>query len=75
QRIATPADLAGLTGVFYALAYAGFLAPTFISVIAASVPVTTILWVVTGLAFVSWALIVSASTRHLPVPAASGKRS
>jgi MFS family permease len=75
QRIATPADLAGLTGLFYALAYAGFLAPTFISVIAASVPVTTILWVVTGLAFVSWALIVSASTRHLPVPAASAKRS
>ncbi|HYZ52724.1 MAG TPA: MFS transporter, partial [Streptosporangiaceae bacterium] len=45
QRIATPADLAGLTGVFYALAYAGFLAPTVIAAIAASIPVTTILWV------------------------------
>ncbi|HYZ56026.1 MAG TPA: hypothetical protein VE733_21350, partial [Streptosporangiaceae bacterium] len=68
QRIATPADLAGLTGVFYALAYAGFLAPTVIAAIAASIPVTTILWVVVALAVASWVLILTASTRHLPEP-------
>ena len=31
QRIATPDDLAGLTGVFYALAYVGFLLPTLLA--------------------------------------------
>ncbi len=36
QRIATAADLAGLTGVYYALAYLGFLLPT---VLAALLPV------------------------------------
>jgi MFS family permease len=66
QRIATPADLAGLTGVFYALAYAGFLAPTVIAAIAATIPATTILWAVVVLAALSWTLIVTASTRHLP---------
>jgi predicted MFS family arabinose efflux permease len=65
QRIATPADLAGLTGVFYTLAYAGFLAPTVIAAIAASIPVTTILWVMVALAVASWVLILTASTRHL----------
>jgi MFS family permease len=66
QRIATAQDLAGLTGVFYALGYAGFLTPTVIAAIAASVPVITILWVVVGLAVVSWLLILTSSTRHLP---------
>lgn len=47
QRIATSGDLAALTGVFYAIAYAGFLAPILIAAIAASVPVTTILFTTT----------------------------
>jgi MFS family permease len=68
QRIATPADLAGLTGLFYTLAYAGFLAPMVIAAIASSIPVTTILWAVVALAVVSWLLILTASTRHLPEP-------
>ncbi|HSZ39003.1 MAG TPA: MFS transporter [Trebonia sp.] len=68
QRIATPADLAGLTGVFYALAYVGFLAPTAIAAIAGAVPVTTILWAVVALAVLSWVLILTASRRHLPAP-------
>lgn len=66
QRIAAPEDLAGLTGVFYALAYVGFLAPAVIAAVATSIAVTTILWVVTGLAVASWLLILAASTRHLP---------
>jgi MFS family permease len=66
QRIATPDDLAGLTGVFYALAYAGFLAPAVIAAIPASIAVTTILWAVAGLAVASCLLILTASTRHLP---------
>jgi MFS family permease len=71
QRIATAKDLAGLTGVFYTVAYAGFLTPAVIAAIADYVPVTTILWAVTGLAVVSWALILSASGKHLPAPDAS----
>ena len=66
QRIATSDDLAGLTGAFYALAYAGFLAPVVIAAVAASIAVTTILWVVAGLAVASCLLILTASTRHLP---------
>jgi hypothetical protein len=69
QRIATPEDLAGLTGVFYALAYAGFLAPTLIAAVAATVPVTTILWAAAALAVASWLFILAASTRHLPARA------
>jgi hypothetical protein len=40
QRIAGPADAAGLTGVFYAFAYAGFLAPTITA--ATTPPFTTV---------------------------------
>ncbi|MDN6374533.1 MAG: MFS transporter, partial [Brevibacterium aurantiacum] len=36
QAIAEPADLAGITGVYYSLAYSGFLLPT---VLAALLPV------------------------------------
>jgi MFS family permease len=68
QRIAGDRDLAGLTGVFYALAYAGFLASTVIAAAATSVSVTTILWIVVGLAVVSWAAVLPASRRHLPQP-------
>ncbi|NHI16533.1 MFS transporter [Microbacterium sp. CBS5P-1] len=38
QAIATPSDLAGLTGVYYALTYTGFLLPT---VLAALLPVAS----------------------------------
>ena len=64
QRIATPADLADLTGVFYAVAYVGFLVPTVIAAIAAAIPVTTILWAVVALAVLSWLLILNSSTKH-----------
>jgi hypothetical protein len=66
QAIAAPGDLAGLTGAFYALAYAGFLAPAVISALTSAVPAMVILWVITGLAVACWALILSASRRHLP---------
>jgi hypothetical protein len=72
QRIATPGDLASLTGVFYALAYAGFLASAVVAAVAAFVPVTVILWVITGLAVISWVLILTASASHLPAPGERG---
>jgi MFS family permease len=68
QRIAGDRDLAGLTGVFYALAYAGFLASTVIAAAATAVSVTTILWIVVGLAMISVAVVLPSSRRHLPRP-------
>jgi len=66
QRIASSHDLAGLTGTFYAVAYTGFLAPAAIAAIAGAVPVTVILWVVVGLALVSWVLVLVSSRKHIP---------
>lgn len=67
QRIAGPRDLAGLTGVFYAVAYAGFLAPAVIAAVANVVAVPVVLWVVVGLGVVSWLAILVSSRRHVPV--------
>ncbi|HEY0260763.1 MAG TPA: MFS transporter [Lacisediminihabitans sp.] len=66
QRIAGPRDLAGLTGVFYAVAYIGFLAPALIAAVVGVVPLATVLWVVVGLAVVSYALVGVSSRKHLP---------
>jgi MFS family permease len=69
QRIASSRDLAGLTGVFYAVAYAGFLAPTAIAAVATAVPVTTILWVIAAGGIVSWLVVLRSSRKHLPTEA------
>jgi MFS family permease len=66
QRIASSRDLAGLTGVFYAVAYAGFLAPAVIAAVAQVVALPVILAVVVGLALVSWAALLVSSRRHIP---------
>lgn len=66
QRIASSRDLAGLTGVFYAVAYAGFLAPAVIAAIAGVVALDVILWTVVGLALVSWVLVLVSSRKHIP---------
>ncbi|MDR6171231.1 MFS transporter [Curtobacterium sp. SORGH_AS_0776] len=66
QRIAGARDLAGLTGVFYAAAYAGFLAPAVIAAVANVVAVPTILWVVVGLGVLSWVAILVSSRKHIP---------
>jgi Na+/melibiose symporter-like transporter len=43
QRIAGPADLAGLTGLYYTLAYAGFLLPTVLALLSALLPYPVLL--------------------------------
>ncbi|MCU1528128.1 MAG: hypothetical protein JWP75_1891 [Frondihabitans sp.] len=70
QAIAGSRDLAGLTGVFYAVAYLGFLAPALIAAVSSFVPVVTILAVVIALALVSYLLVLVSSRKHLP-PSAS----
>jgi MFS family permease len=66
QRIADRRDLAGLTGVFYALAYAGFLAPTVISALARVLPVGPVLVAVVALAIGAGLVVQLSSRRHLP---------
>ncbi len=66
QRIAGPRDLAGLTGVFYAVAYAGFLAPAVIAAVAQVVALPVVLWVVVALGLVSWVAVLVSSRRHIP---------
>jgi hypothetical protein len=68
QRIAGPRDLAGLTGVFYALAYTGFLLPVLIAALAVHVPVPVILWVLAGLAALTGVALAVSSRKHLPNP-------
>ena len=53
QKIAPPRDLAGLTGIFYALTYVGFLFPTVIAALLPVMPYSTTLLVFAGLALVS----------------------
>ncbi|ROP64053.1 MFS transporter [Curtobacterium sp. PhB115] len=66
QRIAGSRDLAGLTGVFYAAAYAGFLAPAVIAAVASVVALPVILWVVVGLGVASWGAVLVSSRRYIP---------
>ena len=66
QRIAEPADLAGLTGVYYAVAYSGFLLPTVLAALAAVVSYPVMLLVLAGIAAGCLALVASRSRHHLP---------
>lgn len=66
QRIASPRDLAGLTGVFYAVAYAGFLAPTLLAAITPPFTTVLLLMAVAVLAVVSVVVVLVSSRRHLP---------
>ncbi|ROP65710.1 MFS transporter [Curtobacterium sp. ZW137] len=66
QRIAGPRDLAGLTGVFYAAAYAGFLAPAVIAAVAGVVALPVVLAVIVALGLVSWGGVLVSSRRHIP---------
>ncbi|OAV61855.1 MFS transporter [Enteractinococcus helveticum] len=53
QKIAPPRDLAGLTGIFYALTYVGFLFPTVIAALLPVMPYSTTLLIFAGLALIS----------------------
>lgn len=66
QRAADPNELGTLTGFFYTLAYAGFLAPTLIAFLAQWIGN---LWIMTGtivLCVISLGLIALNSRKHLP---------
>jgi MFS family permease len=62
QRLADPVELARTTGIFYALAYIGFLAPMLIAI---SGQTTAALWCLTALAGGCGLFVVAASVRPL----------
>lgn len=66
QRIAGARDLAGLTGVFYAVAYVGFLAPLLIAALNPVAPVAVIIAGLVVLALVCWVVVMASFRRHLP---------
>ncbi|SDK83847.1 Predicted arabinose efflux permease, MFS family [Glycomyces sambucus] len=68
QRIAGPADLAGLTGVFYAVSYLGFASPALLAAVAAATgaPATALLLGVVGAGAVCALAVVRSYRRHLP---------
>ena len=53
QQLATAEDLAGMTGIFYALTYVGFLFPTIIAALLPVMPYSVTLLVFAGLALIS----------------------
>jgi hypothetical protein len=67
QRIAGPRDLAGLTGVFYAFGYAGFLAPTVMSAITPPFTSVQLLTALVILGLLSTAVVLINYRKHLPV--------
>ena len=63
QRMVTPDDLAGLTGVYYALTYTGFLLPAVLAALAAAVSYTAMLLGLTALAVLSLVTVMAGSRR------------
>lgn len=66
QRIAGGSELAGLTGLFYALAYVGFLVPTLIAGLTTLMSPGDLLWALAALGVIAAAAIAPSSRRHLP---------
>ncbi|GAA1716460.1 MFS transporter [Isoptericola hypogeus] len=66
QRIAGPRELAGLTGVFYAVAYAGFLLPALMAAVTPPFSTAALFGVLLVLGAVSVVVVVANSRRHLP---------
>jgi hypothetical protein len=65
QRIAEPDELAGLTGVYYSLAYIGFLLPAVLAALGHYFSYPIMLTALGLLALVSTALCASGWSKHL----------
>lgn len=66
QRIASPDHLAGLTGLFYAVAYLGFLTPTVASALGPLVSTGQVFLGLTVLAIACTTVVLARSRAHLP---------
>lgn len=67
QRIATPADLAGLTAVYYSVAYLGFFVPAVLAWLSARWAYPQMFVAGVGVAAVCLAVVAAAWRAHLPV--------
>jgi MFS family permease len=67
QRITPPAELAGITGVYYALAYVGFLLPTMLAALSGLASYPVMLGALALIALAGTAVIASSTKAHLPV--------
>ena len=74
QRIARAGDLAGLTAVYYALAYVGFLLPAVMAGLAHWLSYPVLLLALAVLAAACTAVIGTAWSRHLPTALATPRR-
>ena len=68
QRIAAPHHLAGLTAVFYALAYVGFIVPALLAVASLAVSYSVLFGVLGVLALVSLGVVVRSLTTTTGAP-------
>jgi MFS family permease len=66
QRIARGGDLATLTGVYYGLAYLGFLLPTLLALLSANASYPTLLGCLLLVALGGTAVVLGHSRAHLP---------
>lgn len=69
RRLAPPEDLPSLVGVYYALAYSGFLLPSILAVLGSVTSYTVLLGALAVIALAGTATILRHSRRHLPVRA------
>lgn len=69
QRIATPEDLAGLTAVYYSVAYLGFFIPAIMAILAAWIGYPAMFVVGVVVAAGCLAIVACAWTAHLPTVA------
>ncbi|MEV5751463.1 MFS transporter [Actinoallomurus sp. NPDC052308] len=68
QRMAGADDLAGLTGVYYTLAYAGFLLPTVLATLSAWLSYAVMLAAVAAAALICLVLVVTGTRVTAPPP-------
>lgn len=72
QRMAEPDELAGITGVYYSLAYVGFLLPAALAALAQYVSYPVMLTAVAVVAAACAVRCASGWSKHLDAPAADG---
>lgn len=68
QRMVVPSDLAAMTGVYYALAYLGFLLPSILALLSGVASYPVLLAALVVLAAAGTATIARHSRSHLPAP-------
>jgi hypothetical protein len=71
QRLAPPAELATVTGIYYALAYVGFLVPSLLALLDGLASYPVLLGGLALVALAGTATILRHSRAHLPAQASA----